>query len=1297
MNGRFNLCCNFGNVNLDLFTNFPDFIRTLLTGNSNASKNFRQHIRSYNSALAMASMGAKVDTPRGGGPYCYRIHGQVYHFVGPLDPEPGTRRQYGQLYILDTDDATAERLGNPANEGCDPLTMRELTAWFHTHNEYAASFKMMGDIVAEEERKAQLEQRAAPKIRMIFDSGRGFDRRRYNVPVTNEVAVVFVGEDNDVPATRSLAVHHKEKGLNPIQDIDGRCDPLTYPLFYPRGGLGWHVDLTKNASERIRTRITQREFYSYLLSVRTTFNPLHYASKLLQQFAVDAYVKIEQNRLNYTRTHQKELRIDSYQGLMDHLASDDAHEPAGQRVILPATFQGGPRAMHQSYQDAMAIVARYGKPDYFLTFTCNPKWREIKENLYDGQTASDRPDIVARVFHRKLEVLKENLFEKNILGRVAAYVGVVEWQKRGLPHCHMLLIMTANSKPRNSDQIDAVVQACLPDKATNPRLFDIVVSNMVHRNCGATSPTAPCMINGRCSKNFPKEFREETAISADGYPKYKRPNNGRSVQIGNEVFDNRHIVPYNRFLLMLLNAHINLEICGYVQAVKYLYKYVYKGPDRASLRLLQNKNDDHTDEIRAHLDARYVCSPEALHHIFMYECQFKSDTVCRLQVHLPNFQTVTFPSGGEREAVERGSTKDTTLTAWFKFNAEYEQLESESSILPGMVDPRTLYYHQLPEHFTYVKQTGKWKQRGRGNRQIGRMYMASPKHMERFSLRVLLLHRKNMRSFEDLRTVDDQQYPTFSAAARALGLLHDDAHYEHCLEEAACFQMPAELRALFCYLLAFCEVNDPSHLFELFKSDMFEDFVHRGATEEDAIAMAYYEMSDMLETLQWTEMFELLNHEQRLAANGILTSFDVGTCKLHFVDGPGGSGKTFLYSTIYHILKGQRRSIVCVAWTGIAASLLPEGRTASSMFKLNMQSGNRDCMLRRECKDALPLKNADVIIWDEISMVPKHSLEAVDLLLKDLMCNTLPFGGKIIVLGGDFRQVLPIAEHGTESSMIDMCVKNSHIWAEFRKHTLSVNMRTGESDMSWCNFLIKVGDGEAEEDDEGCIEIPQDITSNGDLIEEVFGNQISNTDILTDRAILAPRNIDVYRINEEALCRLPGEIKEYKSIDEVTSDEYCEYSTEFLNSLSPAGLPPHNLRLKKGAIVILLRNLNVKKGLCNGTRLIVTHFGQHVIGCVFASGERKGQFVLIPKIDNLTDKGVPVRVRRRQFPVRLAFAMTINKAQGQSLTSVGIHLGTDIFSHGQLYVALSRSRTKEGVKVLKNGTRVRNIVIKEVL
>ncbi|KHJ98354.1 hypothetical protein OESDEN_01671 [Oesophagostomum dentatum] len=131
-NGSFNMCCNFGSIALpDLFSNFPEPLRSFYTGASSLSRNFRQHIRSFNSAMAMASMGAQLDIPRGHGPYCFRIHGQIYHFVGPLTPEEGTRPQFGQLYILDTDDAAIERIGNPANQECNPVVMRRLSNWLH--------------------------------------------------------------------------------------------------------------------------------------------------------------------------------------------------------------------------------------------------------------------------------------------------------------------------------------------------------------------------------------------------------------------------------------------------------------------------------------------------------------------------------------------------------------------------------------------------------------------------------------------------------------------------------------------------------------------------------------------------------------------------------------------------------------------------------------------------------------------------------------------------------------------------------------------------------------------------------------------------------------------------------------------------------------------------------------------------------------------------------------------------------------------------------------------------------------
>ncbi|WKY16036.1 hypothetical protein Q1695_001036 [Nippostrongylus brasiliensis] len=372
-------------------------------------------------------------------------------------------------------------------------------------------------------------------------------------------------------------------------------------------------------------------------------------------------------------------------------------------------------------------------------------------------------------------------------------------------------------------------------------------------------------------------------------------------------------------------------------------------------------------------------------------------------------------------------------------------------------------------------------------------------------------------------------------------------------------------------------------------------------------------MDPRLHECEGEQLYSQLNVDQRAAADEILLSFSSAHSKLHFIDGPGGSGKTFLYNALYHICKGRGYKVISVAWTGIAANLLPEGRTACSTFKLSVASDNRVCSMNTTSPEARQIRESELIIWDEISMVPKFALDAVDVLLKELMNNNSDFGGKTVVLGGDFRQVLPIIERGGDAAMVDASVKNSALWPRLRQHRLRNNMRAATSGPSWCQFLLSIGNGEVEEDDGGRIELPTDLKSCGDLLAEVFGDLIPET------------------------------TRTYESIEELISDDTAQtdFTTKFLNSLSLVSLPSHALKLWGGAIEMLLRNLDVRRGLCNGTRLIVCDLGRFVLRCRFAVGPRRGEAVLIPRIDAYAERGLPFRLRRRQFPLRLAFAMTI--------------------------------------------------------
>jgi ATP-dependent exoDNAse (exonuclease V) alpha subunit len=182
---------------------------------------------------------------------------------------------------------------------------------------------------------------------------------------------------------------------------------------------------------------------------------------------------------------------------------------------------------------------------------------------------------------------------------------------------------------------------------------------------------------------------------------------------------------------------------------------------------------------------------------------------------------------------------------------------------------------------------------------------------------------------------------------------------------------------------------------------------------------------------------------------------------------------------------------------------------------------------------------------------------------------------------------------------------------------------------------------------------------------------------LSERVILAAKNTDVDTLNDATLELLPGESKTYNSADEAFDDSGTPDNgipQEFLNSISISGMPLHLTTLKVGSIVILLRNMDYAGGLCNGTRLIIVDLGNHVIRGKILTGKHQGQMAFIPRIslDTASSYRLPFTLRRRQFPIRLAFAMTINKAQGQSLKVVVIHLHTPVFAHGQLYVAISR-------------------------
>ncbi|KAM0931492.1 hypothetical protein ACQ4PT_000481 [Festuca glaucescens] len=700
---------------------------------------------------------------------------------------------------------------------------------------------------------------------------------------------------------------------------------------------------------------------------------------------------------------------------------------------------------------------------------------------------------------------------------------------------------------------------------------------------------------------------------------------------------------------------------------------------------------------------RYLSACEACWRMFGYDIQGRQPSVERLVVHLPSMNKIIFHENDPLVSLVDNSLRyKTMLTEWFVANQNH-------------LDARSLTYLDFPTAWVWDAPNRVWNRRVKKRKiasKIGRIYHVHPSCGELFFMRMLLLVVTGATCFEDLRRYDGTLYDTFKHVCQARGLVGDDNEWFNLFEEAIVWATPFQLRHLFMTVLLYCEVINGNTLFDRFWSSMAEDISYKITTSLGGyVAPDVYIQDELLKELsimfakngsslasfnisprclpanrvaynrliaeetqydleelqvQGEAMRAQLNSGQRIVFSQIMHSVDTQTPKVYFVSGNGGTGKTFLWNCVVTVLRSERRVVLAVASSGVASLLLPNGRTAHSRFRIPIHATDKShCNISRGSTMASLLEETSLILWDKAPMTSHYCFEALDRTLRDVLsCNdsaksSLPFGGKTVILGGDFRQVLPVIEGGSRNEIIDASLIASPLWRHVTVLSLKENMRLSRPGLSsadreelsiFSQWILDVGNGDIPghardgEDSGSWITIPDDLilrptSSNVDAaIESVYDSfffNYSSAEYLADRAIMCPTNIVVDEINDAVFTRVPGCSRRYLSCDSISkstdhvSDAELLYPPEFLHSVKVNNFPHHQLDLKVGVPVMLLRNINQSLGLCNGTRLLVVRLGERVLEGEIITGSHKGNRVCIPRIVlNSVDSKWPFTLRR---------------------------------------------------------------------
>ena len=1063
-----------------------------------------------------------------------------------------------------------------------------------------------------------------------------------------------------------------------ILNFTAEYDRLVYPLLFtdPNSGFGKLPDDPKGFPGL-------RVMFKCFLFQPPEESFCHQSGLLMEELIADTYGRYFDSRLTYVYNRVRQMIREDEVGRDDNLRF-------GRRLFIPASVPGSKAYFHKLNYDAAALTLKLGNCSWFLTVTCNPRWLD----LYSMGVADYALDSfsVARIFKLKVQQLMKILKSRSILGRITGYLYRYEYQNRGLPHVHILL--WTDTDVDDPEIVNRYVTAELPplnkDDESIERWRSLAQKYQEHhhsKRCGFPQ-------TGKCCYHYPHDPVPFTVPY------------GRRMQLRRRKVEDANIVPYNPELLNLLRCNMDLEVVSSTQCPAYTLKYTSKDSSHSDIRTHTAKyhGKEVDDDIHYWMATKITGTAECVMDLLGCDRYGISPTVIMLSLHLQN-RRVFIVDEDDPEPKPKGLSD---IERYFR------------RPLDTIFDDVTML--QYYEQFAIGSRTNTYQDEGdlthsnrlyvapydESNRKVARFKNYMPSSGELYYLKVLLTHIP-ARDYDSLYQYEDVRYDTYHQVAIARGLVPAEHDGIVCIKEAITMKLtPAAVRGMCAILIRdgylhvsqlsrvnilayltqdIAEGQEPEHQMTILKQTL-GSMVHDQGDDPGAYKLDY---DGTEEPLQLEETAMPLSEEQQGVITGITRHLAQSKGALLYLQGRAGTGKTHTVRQLIRQLHENGLTVTPCGSTGIAASQYQGGQTIHKCFNFGVEDGVEDrgvftSTVGRNTIHASRLLSTDLFIFDEASMITPDLLDRVDQTMRFIDDGGVHrFAGSNILLVGDFLQLPPVIAN-TRAPVMDRLLLTSDMWISVQAFALTRPMRC--PDEIYHQFLTEVANGRLETFTRWS-EVPG-ITVTYELEEAyrfILTRAPPNTPYPLDQLWIAGTNSVVNSINHILQHRrLVGttttDAIAWHTVDTPSSTDNTltpNMALVYLDAYEDASMPPPKLTLAKHDPVFLLRNLDTKSGLVKGMRASIQDIA--ATGRFVTLTKKTGEDVTLPRIcfrGKLNGAGFT----RRQLPVRLAYAGTVHRSQGETLTRVVVDLRRSFWEHGQLYVALSRVRNPDGCMIL---------------